>query len=147
LGKKFYNSWKLAQIFFFSIKKIIFNFVKFVATKKVWQIIFFQPSLLLLFMDPESGMGKIQDLGSEINIPDPQMFSSIVLESSCISAFYHPVRYIFGHICTYWNHKTKFARIGSRYWISGLGYFLDKDPNRCTLLAGDVEPQKGLNDL
>jgi hypothetical protein len=30
-----------------------------------------QPSLLLLFRDPGSGMGKNQDPGSGINIPDP----------------------------------------------------------------------------
>ncbi len=29
-------------------------------------------SLLLLFLDPGSGMGKNQDPGSGINIPDPQ---------------------------------------------------------------------------
>jgi hypothetical protein len=41
--------------------------------------IFFHPSLLLLFLDPGSGirdpgsrMGKNRDPGSEINIPDPQ---------------------------------------------------------------------------
>jgi hypothetical protein len=34
---------------------------------------FFCPSLLLLFLDPGSGMGKNQDPGSGIiNIPDPQ---------------------------------------------------------------------------
>jgi hypothetical protein len=34
--------WNLAQILFEHLKtKIIFNFVKFVATKKVWQLIFF----------------------------------------------------------------------------------------------------------
>jgi len=32
----------------------------------------FHLSLLLLFLDPGSGMGKNQDLGSGINIPDPQ---------------------------------------------------------------------------
>jgi hypothetical protein len=32
---------------------------------------FFHPSLLLLFLDPGSGMGKNQDPGSGINIPDP----------------------------------------------------------------------------
>jgi hypothetical protein len=32
----------------------------------------FNPSLLLLFLDPGSGMGKNQDPGSGINIPDPQ---------------------------------------------------------------------------
>ena len=34
--------------------------------------IFFHPFLLLLFLDPGSGMGKNQDPGSGINIPDPQ---------------------------------------------------------------------------
>jgi hypothetical protein len=54
---------KLAQIFFFtcSKKENIFNFVLFMDTKKVEQIVF-HPSLLLLFLDPGSG----------INIPDPQ---------------------------------------------------------------------------
>ncbi len=33
---------------------------------------FFHPSLWLLFLDPGSGMGKNQDPGSGINIPDPQ---------------------------------------------------------------------------
>ncbi len=32
---------------------------------------FFHPSLLLLFLDPGSGMCKNQDPGSGINIPDP----------------------------------------------------------------------------
>jgi hypothetical protein len=33
---------------------------------------FFHPSVLLLILDPGSGMGKNQDPGSGINIPDPQ---------------------------------------------------------------------------
>ncbi len=33
---------------------------------------FFHPSLLLLFLDPGSGMGKNTDPGSGINIPNPQ---------------------------------------------------------------------------
>ena len=37
--------------------KIIYFLVKFVATKKELQQIFFHPSLLLLFLDPGSGMG------------------------------------------------------------------------------------------
>ncbi len=52
--------------------KIIFNFVKFVAPEEGITTIFFHPSLLLLFLDPGSGVGKNQDPGSEINIPDPQ---------------------------------------------------------------------------
>ncbi len=79
LGKKFYNSLKTGPLFFFSIKKKKFNFVKFVATKKGLTTNFFHPSLLLLFLDPGSeiqdpgiGMGKNQDPGSGIKIPDPQ---------------------------------------------------------------------------
>ena len=81
LGKKFYNSFKTCQkIFLQHFKnKIIFNFVKFVATKKGLTTNFFHPSLLLLFLDPGSeirdpgsGMGKNQDPGSGINIPDSQ---------------------------------------------------------------------------
>ncbi len=34
-----------------------------VADKKIWHQIFFHPSLLLLFLDPGSGMGKNQDPG------------------------------------------------------------------------------------
>jgi hypothetical protein len=41
----------------------MFNFVKFVATYKGITSNFFYPSLLLLFLDPGSGMGKNQDLG------------------------------------------------------------------------------------
>jgi hypothetical protein len=59
--------------------KIIFNFVIFVTTKKVGPLIFFHPSLFLLFLDLGSeirdqgyGMDKNQDPESGINIPDPQ---------------------------------------------------------------------------
>ncbi len=41
----------------------MFNFVKFVATKKGMTKNFFHSSLLLLFLDPGSGMGKNQDPG------------------------------------------------------------------------------------
>ncbi len=40
--------------------------------KKRYDNKFFSLSLLLLFLDPGSGMGKNQDPGSGINIPDPQ---------------------------------------------------------------------------
>jgi hypothetical protein len=43
-----------------------------VATKKGLTTNFFHPSLLLLFLDPGSGMGKNHDPESGINIPDPQ---------------------------------------------------------------------------
>jgi hypothetical protein len=57
--------------------KIICNFVKFVATSKVMTTDFFSPlSFVAVFgsgiRDPGSGMGKNQDPGSGINIPDPQ---------------------------------------------------------------------------
>jgi hypothetical protein len=46
--------------------------VKFVATKKGMTKKFFHPSSSLRFLDPGSGMGKNQDAGSGINIPDSQ---------------------------------------------------------------------------
>ncbi len=58
--------YKLAHIFFF----ISFIFVIFVAAKKGRTANFFHPSLLLLFLDPGSGMDKNQVSG--INIQDPQ---------------------------------------------------------------------------
>ncbi len=74
LGKRFYNSLKTGPRFFLqhSKNRIIFNFVKFVATKIGSTTKLFTPLLLLLFLDPGSGMGKNQDPGSGINIPDPQ---------------------------------------------------------------------------
>jgi hypothetical protein len=50
--------------------KIIYNFVKFVATKKRHDKKFF--SLLSFVPVFGSGMGKNPDPGSGINIPDPQ---------------------------------------------------------------------------
>jgi hypothetical protein len=72
LGKKFYNSLKTGPNFFLQHlkNKIILIFVKFVATKKDLTTNFFH--LSLLFLDPGSEMGKNQDPGSGINIPDPQ---------------------------------------------------------------------------
>jgi hypothetical protein len=57
--------------------KIILHFGKFVATKKCLTKDFFSPlSFLPVFgsgiRDPGSRMGKNQDPGSGINIPDPQ---------------------------------------------------------------------------
>jgi hypothetical protein len=51
--------------------------VKFVATKKGMTTNYFSPlSFVAVFgsgiLDPGSGMGKKQDPGSGINIPDPQ---------------------------------------------------------------------------
>jgi hypothetical protein len=53
LGKKFYNSFKNGPNFFLRQfqNKIIFNFVKFVATKKGMTTNFFHPSFLRFF-DP-----------------------------------------------------------------------------------------------
>jgi hypothetical protein len=64
LGKNLKNSLKIGPDFFlphFKNKKIL-NIVKFVTTKK-YDKNFFCPSLLLLFLDPGSGMGKNQDPG------------------------------------------------------------------------------------
>ncbi len=62
LGKKFYNSLKFGPKFFLQQfkNKIILNFVKFLATKKVWQ-----QFLLKLFLDPGPGWVKtrIRDPG------------------------------------------------------------------------------------
>ena len=70
LGKKFYNSLKIGPNFFSSTfpknSSILWNLW---LQKKVWQQIFFRPSLLLLFLDPGS---ETRDPGSGINIPDPQ---------------------------------------------------------------------------
>ena len=70
----FYNSLKICPNFFlqYSKNEIIFNFVNFMATKNGVTTNFFHPSLLLLFLDLGSWMGKNQDPGSRINIPNPQ---------------------------------------------------------------------------
>ncbi len=73
LGKKFYNSLKIGPNIFlqhFKNKKGQFCEI-YDSKKKVWQQIFFHQCLSLLFLDPESGMGKNQDPVSGINIPDP----------------------------------------------------------------------------
>jgi hypothetical protein len=69
---------KIGPNFFLQLfkNKIIFNFVKFVATKKGLTKNFFSPlSFVAVFRsgirNPGSGMGKNQDPGSGINIPDP----------------------------------------------------------------------------
>jgi hypothetical protein len=70
-NKKFHNSLKINPNFFFHHfkNKIIFNFVKFVVTKKLpYDNNFFSPlSFVALFgsriQDPRSGMGKNQDPG------------------------------------------------------------------------------------
>jgi hypothetical protein len=75
----FYNYWKTGPNFFRQHFKnnLIYNFVKFVATKKGMKIYFFYPSLLLRFLDPGSDIRdpewvKNQDPGSGVKIPDPQ---------------------------------------------------------------------------
>jgi hypothetical protein len=75
LGKKFYNSLKIGPNFFLQHfkNKLIYNFVKFVVTNKVWQHFFSPLCLVAVFgsgiggfeiRDPGSGMGKNQDPGS-----------------------------------------------------------------------------------
>jgi hypothetical protein len=72
---------KIGPNFFFSISKIKYvHYVKFVATTKGMTTNFFSPlSFAAVFgseiRDPGSGMGKNQDPGSGINIPDPQHWS------------------------------------------------------------------------
>jgi hypothetical protein len=58
LGKKFYNFFKIdPNIFLQHFKnKITYNFVKFVTTKRGLTKKKLNPSLLLLFLDPESGI-------------------------------------------------------------------------------------------
>ncbi len=81
MGKKFYNSLKIGPNFFLHQfkNKMIFSFVIFLAIEKGRTPNFFHSSLVLMFLDPGSeirgpgsGMDKNQDLGSGINIPDPQ---------------------------------------------------------------------------
>jgi hypothetical protein len=94
LSKKFYNSLKIGQNYFLQYfkNKIIYNFVKFAATKNGIKTNFFQPSPLLLFLgseirDPGSGMGKNQDPGSGTNIPDPQHCILLTPNISCSVEF------------------------------------------------------------
>ena len=67
LDKKFYNSLKTGPNFFLQHLKneIIFNFVKFVATKKSLTTNFFTPLLCCCFWirDPEWVKTRIRDLG------------------------------------------------------------------------------------
>jgi hypothetical protein len=59
---------------------MIFYFVKFVATYKgMTTNCFFTPLFCCCFwiVDPGSGMGKNQDPGSGINIPDPQHWRGV----------------------------------------------------------------------
>ncbi len=56
-----------AHVYLFKTK-IIFNFLKFVVTKKV-RILIFSPPLLLLLLDPGSGTDESQDPGFGIKKP------------------------------------------------------------------------------
>ncbi len=62
LAKKFYNFLKTGPNFFLPHfkNKIIDNFVKFVATKKVWQQIFFTPLFCCCFWIRDPGWVKIR---------------------------------------------------------------------------------------
>ncbi len=101
LGKKFYNSLKIGPNFFLQHfkTKIIFNLWNLWLHKKVYQQIFFHPSLFLLFLDPRipgSGMGKNQNPGSGINIPDPQhcLVQYLIPVFTLFHSFYQQVPYV-----------------------------------------------------
>ncbi len=101
LDKNFYNSLKTGPNFFLRHfkMKIVLNFVKFVATKKDMTTDFFHLSLLLLFLDPGSGMGKNQDPGSGINILDPQhWFKSDMYVEESVDGNGMGLRLIGGHL-------------------------------------------------
>jgi hypothetical protein len=72
---------------------MIFNFVKFMATKKSMTTIFCHPSLLLLFLDPgseirdpESGMGKNQDRGETSPIRNTAIRTGYTVVLTCLAA-------------------------------------------------------------
>ncbi len=76
-GLKLNNSLKIGpSVFLYQFQNnIILNFVKFVAAKK-YDNKFFSPLFYVTVLgsgirDPGSVMGKNQDTGSRINIPDP----------------------------------------------------------------------------
>ncbi len=82
LGKKFYNSLKIGPNFFLQrFKNKIVQFCEiYDFKKKLWQQIFFTNVFHCCFWirdpgseirDPGSGMGKNQDPGFGMNIPDP----------------------------------------------------------------------------
>jgi hypothetical protein len=88
-GKKFYNSLKIGPIIFLQHFKteIIYNFVKFVATYQGMTTNFFYPSLLLMFLDPRSG---IQDPGwVKIGIRDKHPGSATLIYTQ--QMIVHPV--------------------------------------------------------
>jgi hypothetical protein len=78
LGKKFYNSLITSTDSFLQHfkNKIIFNFVKFVATKKGMTTIFFTPHLLLLFLD--LGWVKLR-----IRVPGSRIRNTALFISFC----------------------------------------------------------------
>jgi hypothetical protein len=74
LGKKFYNSLKIGPHFFSSAlqTKIIFNFCEICGyIKRYDNLFFFQPSLLLLFLDPGFGIRDGLKSGSGIKDKHP----------------------------------------------------------------------------
>jgi hypothetical protein len=78
------------------------NFVKFKATKKGMTTIFL-PLFVVVFgsgiRDPGSGMGKNQETGSGINIPDPQHWYEVRISrflpkcQRSVTLFITPCRY------------------------------------------------------
>ncbi len=96
--------------------------MNFAATKKGMTTNFFHPSLLLLFLDPRSevrclgsGMGKNQDPGSGINIPDSQHCFFIKLTAS-IYAHLDLILYVFLQM----NILEAWRRWGWSDWRRGL---------------------------
>jgi hypothetical protein len=109
LGKKFYNPLKIAPIFFLQHfkNKIIYNFVKFVAMKKVWQHIFFSTLSFVAVFGSGIRDGQNENPGFGINIPVPRA----------------------GHIC-------RWCCEGKNVWVPGLARNLDPVPRLQPLVQG-----------
>ncbi len=85
----------------------MYNFVKYMTTKKVYnKKKFFTPLFCCCFWirDPRSGMGKNQDPGSGINIPDPQ-HCLLSLKMTPPPLLSHPPPATNGKLYTYLPHK------------------------------------------
>ncbi len=82
------------KFFLYLFKKIILNFVIFVATKKVGQQVCFPPPLLLLMSDPGAGMDKNHDPGAGINP------GSGTLPKTCVKT----------HLGIFWDQVCRMAR-------------------------------------
>ncbi len=90
-----FSSFIFCQIFFLYQNKIkIFNFVIFLATKKVGQQIF-PPSLLLLLFDPGSGMDKNQDPEQAFRIRNTGFHYFCSTFHACVSSVFLSLQLIF----------------------------------------------------